>query len=40
MKEKQETKKITIEWSAKKAAPKTSRIGMMFCFRNCEKNRN
>ena len=40
MKEKQDAKKITIEWNAKKTAPKPTRIGMMYCFRNCEKNRN
>jgi hypothetical protein len=40
MKETQETKKITIAWIAKKTAHKPTRIGMMYGFRNCEKNRN
>ena len=35
-----QTKKIIVEWKTKKVAPKTSRIGMMYCFKNCDKNRN
>jgi hypothetical protein len=32
-------KKITIKWDSKKVKD-NSRIGMMYCFKSCDKNKN
>jgi hypothetical protein len=32
-------KSITLKWKTKKVKD-DSRVGMMYCFKNCEKNKN
>jgi hypothetical protein len=42
MKEKNHNRKqsFTVSWTKKEPKTTRSRVGMMYCFRNCSKNNN